>query len=104
MCSRPDVFPLVSLFRNVRGFAYVHPALIKNERQFFSYYVNGLCSGVNVIVSFLAFISRRNVLTNCYTFSNRMINERNNKQGEIRAQNEIKRACISESKKHSFEK
>lgn len=49
--ARSDVlvFPLVSLFRNVRSSAYVQVALIKNERHFFSYYVNG----INVIVSFL---------------------------------------------------
>jgi len=50
-CTRTDVlvFPLVSLFRDVRSSVYVQPALIKNERHFFSYYVNG----INVIVSFL---------------------------------------------------
>lgn len=49
--ARSDVlvFPLVSLFRDVRSSAYVQAALIKNERHFFSYYVNG----INVIVSFL---------------------------------------------------
>lgn len=49
--TRSDVlvFPLVSLFRDVRSSVYVQPALIKNERHFFSYYVNG----INVIVSFL---------------------------------------------------
>lgn len=99
LCARVRMFFLSFRFSGTSAAPRTcNPALIKNERQFFSYYVNGLCSRVNVIVSFLAFISRRNVLTNCYTFSNRMINERDNKQREIRTQNEIKEHCISNQK------